>query len=243
MTRPRPRRQPRPARLLGGRARRGRGLRRLRLRRRRRLTHLGARSSALDESGRDGERREKAELLEVLGADVRLGAGATADAARRRRPRRHLAGLAADRAAARPGPRARHPGLGRGRARLAAARPGRSRRPGSASPAPTARPPPSRCSTRSCARPGCAASRPATSACRSSRPSWTPTPYDVLAVELSSFQLHYTDSMRAESAAVLNVAEDHLDWHGSYGMALRRRQGPDLRAVSSGPASTTPPTP
>jgi UDP-N-acetylmuramoylalanine--D-glutamate ligase len=38
-------------------------------------------------------------------------------------------------------------------------------------------------------------------------------PYDVLAVELSSFQLHYTSSMRAQSAAVLNVAEDHLDWY------------------------------
>ena len=47
-----------------------------------------------------------------------------------------------------------------------------------------------------------------------------PTPYDVLAVELSSFQLHYTDSMSAESAAVLNVAEDHLDWYaGPTGMA------------------------
>ncbi len=44
-----------------------------------------------------------------------------------------------------------------------------------------------------------------------------PTPYDVLAVELSSFQLHYVSSMAAESAAVLNVAPDHLDWHG--GMA------------------------
>ncbi len=42
-----------------------------------------------------------------------------------------------------------------------------------------------------------------------------PTPYDVLAVELSSFQLHYTRSMAAESAAVLNVAEDHLDWYSS----------------------------
>ncbi|MGL5823467.1 MAG: UDP-N-acetylmuramoyl-L-alanine--D-glutamate ligase [Nocardioides sp.] len=40
-----------------------------------------------------------------------------------------------------------------------------------------------------------------------------PTPYDVLAVELSSFQLHYTSSISAESAAVLNVAEDHLDWY------------------------------
>ncbi len=42
-----------------------------------------------------------------------------------------------------------------------------------------------------------------------------PTPYDVFAVELSSFQLHYTQSMTAESAAVLNVAEDHLDWYSS----------------------------
>jgi UDP-N-acetylmuramoylalanine--D-glutamate ligase len=40
-----------------------------------------------------------------------------------------------------------------------------------------------------------------------------PTPYDVLAVELSSFQLHYTSSMSAEAAAVLNFAEDHLDWY------------------------------
>ncbi len=40
-----------------------------------------------------------------------------------------------------------------------------------------------------------------------------PDPYDVLAVELSSFQLHYTHSMSAESAAVLNFAEDHLDWY------------------------------
>ena len=44
-----------------------------------------------------------------------------------------------------------------------------------------------------------------------------PAPYDVLAVELSSFQLHYTDSLSAESAAVLNLAEDHLDWYdGSF---------------------------
>ena len=40
-----------------------------------------------------------------------------------------------------------------------------------------------------------------------------PLPYDVLAVELSSFQLHYASSVAAESAAVLNVAEDHLDWY------------------------------
>ena len=47
-----------------------------------------------------------------------------------------------------------------------------------------------------------------------------PEPYAVYAVELSSFQLHYTHTMAAESAAVLNVAEDHLDWYtGPDGMA------------------------
>ncbi|WP_028049830.1 UDP-N-acetylmuramoyl-L-alanine--D-glutamate ligase [Cellulomonas sp. URHD0024] len=38
---------------------------------------------------------------------------------------------------------------------------------------------------------------------------------DVLVVELSSFQLHFTHSMSAQAAAVLNIAADHLDWHGS----------------------------
>ncbi|WEB43072.1 UDP-N-acetylmuramoyl-L-alanine--D-glutamate ligase [Streptomyces yunnanensis] len=41
------------------------------------------------------------------------------------------------------------------------------------------------------------------------------TSYDVLAVELSSYQLHWAPSVRAHSAAVLNLAPDHLDWHGS----------------------------
>ncbi|MGE9693391.1 UDP-N-acetylmuramoyl-L-alanine--D-glutamate ligase [Streptomyces sp. CH6] len=40
-------------------------------------------------------------------------------------------------------------------------------------------------------------------------------PYDVLAVELSSYQLHWAPSVRPHSAAVLNLAPDHLDWHGS----------------------------
>ncbi|NUR96477.1 MAG: UDP-N-acetylmuramoyl-L-alanine--D-glutamate ligase [Kribbellaceae bacterium] len=42
-----------------------------------------------------------------------------------------------------------------------------------------------------------------------------PEPYDVIAVELSSYQLYYTHSMSAYSAAVLNIAPDHIDWHGS----------------------------
>jgi UDP-N-acetylmuramoylalanine--D-glutamate ligase len=40
-------------------------------------------------------------------------------------------------------------------------------------------------------------------------------PSELLAVELSSFQLHWAPSLRPEAGVVLNVAEDHLDWHGS----------------------------
>jgi UDP-N-acetylmuramoylalanine--D-glutamate ligase len=53
-----------------------------------------------------------------------------------------------------------------------------------------------------------------------------PTPYDVFAVELSSFQLHYADSLSAEAAAVLNIAPDHLDWYAGAGY-------PDFRAAMS----------
>jgi UDP-N-acetylmuramoylalanine--D-glutamate ligase len=42
-------------------------------------------------------------------------------------------------------------------------------------------------------------------------------PYDVLAVELSSFQLHWSSTVQPHSGALLNIAPDHLDWHGSLG--------------------------
>jgi UDP-N-acetylmuramoylalanine--D-glutamate ligase len=38
--------------------------------------------------------------------------------------------------------------------------------------------------------------------------------HDVLAVELSSFQLHWSNSIAVHSGAVLNIAPDHVDWHG-----------------------------
>jgi UDP-N-acetylmuramoylalanine--D-glutamate ligase len=47
----------------------------------------------------------------------------------------------------------------------------------------------------------------------------------VLAVELSSFQLEWSPSVRPFAGALLNLAEDHLDWHGSmaaYGAAKAR---------------------
>ena len=42
-----------------------------------------------------------------------------------------------------------------------------------------------------------------------------PEPYDVLAVELSSFQLHWQRSVTPLASVCLNLAPDHLDWHGS----------------------------
>jgi UDP-N-acetylmuramoylalanine--D-glutamate ligase len=42
-----------------------------------------------------------------------------------------------------------------------------------------------------------------------------PQGFDALVVELSSFQLHYSGPLSAVAAAYLNLAHDHLDWHGS----------------------------
>jgi UDP-N-acetylmuramoylalanine--D-glutamate ligase len=42
-----------------------------------------------------------------------------------------------------------------------------------------------------------------------------PDPFDVIAVELSSFQLHWSHSLAPQASVCLNVAPDHVDWHGS----------------------------
>ncbi|MEE3852447.1 UDP-N-acetylmuramoyl-L-alanine--D-glutamate ligase [Gordonia sp. LSe1-13] len=39
---------------------------------------------------------------------------------------------------------------------------------------------------------------------------------DVLCAELSSFQLYWAPSVAPDAGVVLNVADDHLDWHGSF---------------------------
>ncbi|MET0963112.1 MAG: UDP-N-acetylmuramoyl-L-alanine--D-glutamate ligase [Noviherbaspirillum sp.] len=47
----------------------------------------------------------------------------------------------------------------------------------------------------------------------------------VWVLELSSFQLHAARSLRPDAAAVLNITQDHLDWHGdmaSYAAAKAR---------------------
>ena len=41
-------------------------------------------------------------------------------------------------------------------------------------------------------------------------------PYDYLILELSSFQLHWAKQAQFVSAAILNIADDHLDWHGTF---------------------------
>jgi UDP-N-acetylmuramoylalanine--D-glutamate ligase len=60
------------------------------------------------------------------------------------------------------------------------------------------------------------------------------SPCPVLAVELSSFQLHWSTSVAPFAAAVLNVAGHHLDWHGdidSYAADKGRIYAPGTIAV------------
>jgi UDP-N-acetylmuramoylalanine--D-glutamate ligase len=74
--------------------------------------------------------------------------------------------------------------------------------------------------------------------------------YDVLAVELSSFQLHWSSSIVPAAGALLNLAPDHLDWHGSMAayvvtktrvwdspIAIANVDDPQVAALFSGPDS------
>ncbi len=50
-------------------------------------------------------------------------------------------------------------------------------------------------------------------------------PFDAFVVECSSFRLQFTDTFRCDASVWLNLAADHLDWHGSlesYTEAKRR---------------------
>ena len=40
--------------------------------------------------------------------------------------------------------------------------------------------------------------------------------FEVLVLELSSFQLHWIREARFEAASILNIAQDHVDWHGGF---------------------------
>jgi UDP-N-acetylmuramoylalanine--D-glutamate ligase len=57
---------------------------------------------------------------------------------------------------------------------------------------------------------------------------------EVWVLELSSFQLEHTYSLHADAATVLNVTQDHLDWHGDfsqYAAAKARIFSPNTIAV------------
>uniref|UniRef100_B1XT07 UDP-N-acetylmuramoylalanine--D-glutamate ligase n=1 Tax=Polynucleobacter necessarius subsp. necessarius (strain STIR1) TaxID=452638 RepID=B1XT07_POLNS len=57
---------------------------------------------------------------------------------------------------------------------------------------------------------------------------------DVWVLELSSFQLVYTHTLNATAATVLNITQDHLDWHGdmqAYAEAKSRIFGADTVCI------------
>jgi UDP-N-acetylmuramoylalanine--D-glutamate ligase len=177
------------------------------------LTHLGATVTALDESDA-GDRGEKATLLEILGATVRLGPGSTATLPDD-----------VDVVVTSPGWRPDAPLLAQAVARgipvwgeveLA----WRLRDPEHAAPWLAVTGTNGKTTTVQMLDAVLRAAGLRSIACGNVglpivEAVMDPTPYDVFAVELSSFQLHYTSSVACESAAVLNVAEDHLDWYTS----------------------------
>jgi UDP-N-acetylmuramoylalanine--D-glutamate ligase len=61
-----------------------------------------------------------------------------------------------------------------------------------------------------------------------------PEPYEVVAVELSSFQLYWSATIRPLAAVVLNLAPHHLDWHddlASYAAAKAKVFAPGTIAI------------
>lgn len=44
----------------------------------------------------------------------------------------------------------------------------------------------------------------------------SPEKYEYLVLELSSFQLHWLQDSNFVACAILNIAHDHLDWHGTF---------------------------
>ena len=48
-------------------------------------------------------------------------------------------------------------------------------------------------------------------------------PFEFLILELSSFQLHWSKLAHFSTVAILNIADDHLDWHGSFDAYARAK--------------------
>jgi UDP-N-acetylmuramoylalanine--D-glutamate ligase len=59
-------------------------------------------------------------------------------------------------------------------------------------------------------------------------------PYDVLAIEASSYQLHWSSTIRPLAGALLNLAPDHLDWHGSMAAYAKAKTAVWAGAVAVG---------
>ena len=47
--------------------------------------------------------------------------------------------------------------------------------------------------------------------------------WDYIVLELSSFQLHWTEKLHVDIALVTNIAPDHIDWHGSFEAYVRAK--------------------
>jgi UDP-N-acetylmuramoylalanine--D-glutamate ligase len=58
--------------------------------------------------------------------------------------------------------------------------------------------------------------------------------YDVLAVEISSAQLQWSPSLRFAAAAILNISEDHLDWHDTMAAYIAAKQQVWTEAIAIG---------
>jgi UDP-N-acetylmuramoylalanine--D-glutamate ligase len=63
--------------------------------------------------------------------------------------------------------------------------------------------------------------------------------FDVLAVELSSFQLHWSSTLAPRAGALLNLAEDHLEWHASFAEYTRAKTEV-WRAAAGGAGGSAP---
>ncbi len=175
------------------------------------LTHLGATVVAVDDSD-DGSLTEKATMLEILGADVRLGPGSTAISA---------AGF--DLVVTSPGWPPSAPVLVDAAARaipvwgeveLAWRLRGDNPAPWLAvtgTNGKTTTVQMLEAILRADGRNALAVGNVGTPVLEA---VMNPEPFDVLAVELSSYQLHWSSSISAQASAVLNIAPDHLDWHG-----------------------------
>ncbi|MCL3836751.1 UDP-N-acetylmuramoyl-L-alanine--D-glutamate ligase [Aeromicrobium duanguangcaii] len=176
------------------------------------LNHLGADVIVLDESEGDEHRAEQAQLLEVLGADVRLGPGSTASLPQD-----------VDLVVTSPGWRPTAPLLveaaGRGvpvwgEVELAWRLRGPDPAPWLAVTGTNGKTTTVQMLESILQAAGLRAQAVGNVGTPVVEAVMDPAGRDVLAVELSSFQLHWTQSISAQAAAVLNLAPDHYDWHG-----------------------------